>query len=413
MIADGPRIVLQGVSKAYRRGHADGGGRRAALRAALTLGSRGRDEFWALRDVDLAVSAGECVGLIGANGAGKSTLLRLAAGIGVPTHGSVSVSANTASVLSLGHTFDPDLTGAENVLITTALSGLSAREARRALPAILAFAELEQFAAAPVRTYSSGMRLRLAMAVTFQLEPSALLLDEVIAVGDLRFQDRCLQHLSGLRETGTSILMASHSLDHVLRECDRAVWLEHGRMRAQGDPHQVVERYRDAMRQATLAVTPEATGEEAHLRLGDNRLGSQEAVLEDVRVLVEGRPSRTISPGGELEIRFVLRRAREAVIPSPRLSVTVVRSGDGFVCFDASTESEGVRVGDLDGPRKGSVILERVDLVPGRYSLCLGVHETGWAHAYDYHHAAYDFEVAGPAGSSGVLRLPCRWTFGT
>src|SRR4051794_41742415 len=205
----------------------------ASRRSPLFL--RNAEKRWALKDVSFEVAPGQSVGLIGGNGAGKSTLLRLAAGLGAPTRGKVRVDEHAAAVLSLGDTLHPSLTGSENAVTAAVIAGLSRAEARRRLPAMLEFAELEDVADAPLRTYSDGMRLRLAFSVVAQLEPQVLLVDEVLAVGDLRFQAKCLARVRELRESGTTVVMASHDLSLVRRECGQVAWLNAGHLVSYGE----------------------------------------------------------------------------------------------------------------------------------------------------------------------------------
>jgi lipopolysaccharide transport system ATP-binding protein len=209
------RIRLEQVWKAYPRWEA------RSLKEGLNrrLGGLFGDgeRRWVLRDVSLEVNRGEFVGVIGVNGAGKSTLLRLAAGLTAPDRGRVLIPPDTAAILSLGDLFDPALTGRENALTTALAAGLPARRARALMPHTITFAELEGFEDAPLRTYSDGMRLRLAFGVLAQLRPDALLIDEVIAVGDMRFRQKCLDYVRERCAEGAGVLFASHSLDDLAR----------------------------------------------------------------------------------------------------------------------------------------------------------------------------------------------------
>jgi lipopolysaccharide transport system ATP-binding protein len=378
---------------------------------------RRRETRWALRDVSFDLQEGQSAALIGLNGAGKSTLLRLASGIGRATRGSILVAGETASVLSLGDTFDLELTGRENALTAALLAGIPLDEARARLPAILEFAELEAFADAPVRTYSDGMRLRLAFGVIAQLEPSLLLLDEVIAVGDLRFQEKCLAHVRGLRERGTSVLLASHSLDDVEEQCDVAIWLQAGAVRAVGEASAVVDEYRNRMHSETLDLTPPqvggAEGEgDALLELRRNRFGSQELTIEDVQLTGEdGLVTSDLAPGGSLEIAFTLRPVT-APIEDPVVGVTVHRAEDGLTCCSMASDMDQQRLGTLAGPARVGLRLDALELVPGRYFVDVGAYQRDWAFAYDYHYHVYPLTVRGAARSADSIFLPAgrRWT---
>jgi lipopolysaccharide transport system ATP-binding protein len=351
-------------------------------------------ERWALRDVSFQLEPGSSTALIGQNGAGKSTLLRLAAGISSPTRGAVAVQPDCAAVLSLGATFDPNLTGVENAVTAAIVAGLSPGEARERLPAMLEFAELESFAEAPLRTYSDGMKLRLAFAAVAQLEPSALLLDEVLAVGDLRFQEKCMARIAELRSHGTSVLLASHSLDQVIEECDTALWLQDGAVRKKGEPAEVVAAYRDAMHAETAERTPEPTNDVGALRLQENRFGSQEATIEGV----------TVEAGERLAVAFTVRATRE--LPRPIVGIAIHRAEDGVVCCDLNSESDGIAVPNLSPgrPLEMSLELDPLELDPGRYWVDVGLYESGWKYAFDYHWHAHELVIHGTKQGDGVFR---------
>jgi len=205
-----------------------------------------RHDVWALRDVDLALRRGESLGLIGPNGSGKSTLLRVMAGILPPTAGRVSVAGTVAPMIELGVGFHPELTGRENVYLSTSVFGLGTRQTDRIYDLVVAFAELADFMDAPVSSFSSGMAMRLGFAVATHLEADVLLVDEVLAVGDQAFREKCLGRMSDLRARGCSIVVVSHDLDLVQRFCDRACLLLEGRVAAEGTPCEVVARYAEA-----------------------------------------------------------------------------------------------------------------------------------------------------------------------
>lgn len=219
---------------------------------------RGHDEglFWALKDVDLTVRAGESWGVVGRNGAGKSTLLRLVAGIIFPSTGQLRVWGKVAPVIELAAGFDRDLTGRENILFNASLLGIPGREARRRIPEIVEFAQLEEVVDAPLRTYSSGMMARLAFAVATSVRADIVLLDEVLAVGDQFFRARCSERIGELCREGTTVLFVSHDLTSVARLCQRAVWLERGHTAALGEVEDVLSAYRSSQPASTPAAPP-------------------------------------------------------------------------------------------------------------------------------------------------------------
>ena len=397
-------VRLEGIWKAYPRLDAGGRTLRAVVSRRLPVALRGGERSWALRDVSLVAAAGESVGLIGANGAGKSTLLRLAAGLGRPTRGRVTTEGRVSAVLSLGATLDPRLSGRENALTAAMVAGLRRREAHALVPAALAFAELEEVAHAPVRTYSEGMRLRLAFGVVAQLEPDVLLLDEVLAVGDLAFQARCLARVRELRERGTTLVFASHDLDQVGAECERAAWLDNGRVAAAGPVEAVIARYEEAAQERVLARTPEpAPDDHGPLRLRENRVGTQAVTIEGVAVAPGDVPS-----GGAVTIAVDLRAHRPRVV-DPIVMLRAHRAGDDLLCFEAATHGSGARLGSMDGAAQVTLSVERLELVPGDYLLDVAVFSADWEETFDYHGRAYALRVGGPGPSRGVLRTVLRW----
>jgi lipopolysaccharide transport system ATP-binding protein len=235
-------ISIERLSKRYTLGEQVNGGGRRAGRA---------DEFWALRDVNLEIERGEVVGLIGRNGAGKSTLLKILSRITLPTAGRIRLRGRTASLLEVATGFHPDLTGRENVFLNGAILGMSRAEIRRKFDEIVAFAEVERFLDTPVKRYSSGMYVRLAFAVAAHLEPEILVVDEVLAVGDAEFQQKCLDKLDDAGHTGRTVLFVSHNMQAVTRLSTRCVLLDKGRVALDGPAHRVAAAYLSAGIDAT------------------------------------------------------------------------------------------------------------------------------------------------------------------
>ena len=236
-------IELQNVSKRYVLHH-----RRQLLaqRVASSI-RRQRNEFWALRDVNLQIEAGESVGIVGANGAGKSTLLSIAVGVTSPTAGKVIQHGRVAALLELGSGFHPDLTGRENIHLNAALLGYTRARVQQTFDAIIDFAGIPDFIDEPLRTYSTGMMARLGFSVAVHVDPDILVLDEVLSVGDLEFQKKCMERILDLRRQGKTLLFVSHSNDAVGSLCQRAVWMDMGTVRRDGPAAEVLEEYRICM----------------------------------------------------------------------------------------------------------------------------------------------------------------------
>jgi ABC-type polysaccharide/polyol phosphate transport system ATPase subunit len=203
------------------------------------------DEFWALRDVSFEVAPGESVGLIGHNGSGKSTLLKIAAGVLKPTRGTARVEGRVSPMIELAAGFDPDLTGRDNVFLNGALMGYSRKEMARKLDRIIEFSELGEFVDEPVKNYSSGMYARLGFAIAADVDPEILIIDEVLSVGDERFQAKCMDRIREIRASGCTIFYVSHSMGSVMELCDRALLLHHGALMFDGAPEPAIARYRE------------------------------------------------------------------------------------------------------------------------------------------------------------------------
>lgn len=244
-------VVLEQVSKRFKRYRSRG---YSTLKDCFVRGSflqRQRHQYVeALKNITLSIAKSSVVGLIGSNGAGKSTLLRLIAGIYRPTSGRISVSGRLSALLNLGLGFHPELSGRDNVFVSGLAAGLPPRQIRRLFNEIVRFAELEEFIDAPVRTYSSGMYMRLAFSIAVSVDPDILLLDEVLSVGDAHFSEKSWARMTEFKEQGKTIILATHDMDTVVSWCRSAIWLEDGQVRTIGEPARVVAEYLKASRGA-------------------------------------------------------------------------------------------------------------------------------------------------------------------
>jgi homopolymeric O-antigen transport system ATP-binding protein len=403
-------VSVEGLWKRFTRG----GAAQTTLKGTLLhpFAQWRRDRFWALQDINLQIGAGETFGIIGANGSGKSTLLRLIGGLGKPTRGRIERRRTVGAMMTLGESFDTLLTGRENAITAGILAGYTRRQAKGRLDEIVEFAELEEFFDLPIRIYSDGMQMRLAFAVAISARPEILLIDEVLSVGDLRFQEKCFARLAELQNDGATILFCSHDETQVSRLCDRVVWLSHGRMQAIGTPDDVYQAYREAMRAETERRTLSAPVVPRHprsdLKLEENRFGTLEVEIAAVRIdppRVELRAG-----GGPTPVRVEIDLEPRVPVNEPIVGVSLRRLSDGALIADVSTEGDGARVGRLDRPTTITLLFERLDVEPGAYCLDVGVYEPEWAYVYDYHWQAYRLDVSGRGGGFGP---PHTWTSGT
>ncbi len=304
------------------------------LREILHL-CRGRlhEEFWALRGLTFSVEKGQTLGIIGQNGSGKSTLLQILAGIMRQTEGNCFVSGRVSALLELGSGFNPEFTGRENVFMNGAILGISKSRMQERFDAIARFAEIGAFMDQPVKTYSSGMFMRLAFAVAVNVDPDILLVDEALAVGDLIFQHRCMHRMNHLRAAGKTTILVTHDLAAVTKFCDRALLLDGGRLLADGPPDKVVQQYRALMfererRYGTFEDTEKEAGDVAVARPGgqvepvrsipniDHRFGNGDARIIGVELLDEkGRPTREVWSGRSAVVRISAEFLREVARP--------------------------------------------------------------------------------------------------
>jgi lipopolysaccharide transport system ATP-binding protein len=403
-------IVARGLGKRFYRYHQD---RPTTIRDALLRGlrwMRPKEVFWGLREVSFEIEAGSMVGVIGANGAGKSTLLRLVGGIQRPDEGSVEVHGRVGGFLDLKAGFRPDLTGRENVFIGGIIAGLLRREVAQRFDAIVAFAELEDFIDNPVYTYSTGMQMRLAFGIAAHTEPEILLIDEVLAVGDLAFRRKCFDQIEKFRRGGCTILLVTHETAQVQRLCDQALWLRGGRLCAFGDPSEIVKQYLAELDRATRQRTPGdgAAGaqESARLRLNENRFGSQEMEIVGVRLLdPSGSAVAEFHSGTPLNIEVEYHAPRP--IRAPIFGVGISQ-GHQKVC-SLTTAADGVSFPTLQGRGRLSLWIESLDLAGGDYFLDVGVYRHDWEYAYDYHWHAYPFTVQPTSVKKGFWLPPHRW----
>lgn len=362
--------------------------------------------FWALQGIEVEVQPGEVLAVIGRNGSGKSTLLRLVGGIGRPERGQIERQGRMLSMLDLGLGFHPDLTGEENVYVSGVIYGLTRREIRERMASIVAFAEIGSFMGSPLRTYSAGMRLRLAFAVAAHCQPEILLIDEVLAVGDLAFQNKCLRRIAEFQASGCAILLVTHDVNQVRRIADRVLWLHQGKIRGYGLPAQVTDAYQAFM---------EADGHEAmtHIEQDDDVQSApprtKEIALGQVRLLnIQQHPITAIK--GQSGCIIQVPYHCHAQVQEPRFLIAITREDGQKACH---LHSSGPYAAPSPLPEHGllSVHIERLDLSEGEYFIDVGVFEAGWSFAYDFRWRAQSLTITETLESDGVLSPPCTWAF--
>jgi ABC-type polysaccharide/polyol phosphate transport system ATPase subunit len=443
-------IEVSDVTKVYRRYER----RRqfATLKSALLGGSFVRDlrpdkTFRAVEHVSFNVPAGCAYGIIGRNGSGKSTMLKLVAGITKPTSGRVRVEGRISALIELGAGFHPEISGRENVFINGIMLGLTKREVARRFDEIVEFAEMADFIDAPVKTYSSGMYMRLGFAVAIHVDPDVLLVDEVLAVGDESFTHKCLDKFGEFKRRGRTVLLVTHSLNLVERFCDEALWLDAGQARGTGDPRHVVDDYiadvaksedrqlaaDDARSREAVAVGQAGPGGAAGgrgsqsagaadpiqagrggteppdmFKATEGRWGSREIEITDVALFGEEGAQGHVFQSGE---RVAIHLKLHAVRPADDFVFGLgIFNAEGTCCYGTNTDLEELRPEAIDGDGEVTFTIDRLDLVEGTYKLDVAVHRHD-GYPYDYHRLLYSFRVKSRTKDVGIYRPVHRWEF--
>jgi ABC-2 type transport system ATP-binding protein len=398
-------VDVRDVSKRFRLAH----NQYNSLKERLIHGGKRQstEDFWALNEVSLTVREGETVGILGRNGSGKSTLLKCICGVLQPTTGEVAVRGKLAGLLELGAGFQQDLTGRENIYLNGSLLGMSKRDVDKVFDAIVDFSELEEFIDGPVKFYSSGMYVRLGFAVAVNMDPDILVIDEVLAVGDERFQRKCIDRVSEFQREGRTILLVTHSADTVRSVCDRGVVLSHGRLVAEGEPGEATRIFREGLMAEgagmaiadpnLVAVPAKPTGS------ADDLPDAERPVrFRSVHRVYSGDNSVPyMRTGDDLTIRVEF----EALYPTEDVVFSLeVRDAYGNMVMRTDTSIIGM---PIDAPRGTSVMhfgIVRMPLLDGSFSFALGIQSRGGV-LYDWQENAGSFEVMSPGKTTGMVQM--------
>ena len=382
------------------------------LKESLTRGRlRRHREFWALRDITFEIEAGTTVGIIGQNGCGKSTLLQIISGTLTPTHGQVSSQGRIAALLELGAGFNPEFTGVENVFMNASLMGFSRRETQRLFPNIERFAEIGQFIHQPIKTYSSGMYVRLAFAIAASVEPDILVIDEALAVGDAVFQHRCLRRIKELHDRGSTVLFVSHDTAAVRALCDRAILLNAGRMIADGTPADVLNDYQRIVmeRQEAYEIDTAIPADSAPAEARPSKVqyiyrhGDGSATIIGTELCDDlGRSVQIVESGAPLTVTVSVRFERD--VESPVIGF-LIRNRLGIHAYGTNSKEQQLQLGTM---RSGETVSLRFAfrcwLGIDDYSLSFAVHSLE-GQAYDWVDGALFFRVVSANVTEGVANL--------
>lgn len=364
-----------------------------------------------LKGIDLSIPKGKTVGIIGRNGSGKSTLLKLINGIYGPTGGTIEVDGRISALLELGAGFHPDFSGRENIIINGIILGMARNEIRARMEEIIAFSELGDFIDEPVRTYSSGMYMRLAFAVATHVDPDILVIDEILAVGDEHFGRKSMAKMNDFKARGKTIVLVTHGLGTVETWCDMAVWIDGGKVRDMGDPRKVVAHYRKvvAAEEAAAAEAGKTVVEEKQPRTGPRatlgrRWGNFDLELSSVKLAVAKGAGEITSVRPEQGIRVTLGYERFRELEETIFHVLLHRA-DGYELWRTELRANAL-------PQKGSVelVIDELPVSDGEYRLEIGARLAATNEVLDCHRELHTFHVKGNDPSSGLLRLSHRWS---
>ena len=399
----------------------------ARLKELFFRGRSFHQDFWALREISFQVRRGSSFGIIGENGSGKSTLLQIIAGTLTPTGGRVALSGRVAALLELGAGFNSEFTGRENAFLNAAIMGLNREEIDRKMPEIERFAEIGSFVDQPVKTYSSGMYVRLAFAIAINLDPEILLVDESLAVGDVYFQQRCVRRLRGMREEGKTILLVSHDVAAIRNLCDSAIWLEQGKLMDQGAPDKVTARYLAALTQrrdpyagetvsGATELAPDVAGDAAGdlsvhtLPNVDERWGNGHARVLGIRLLDRsGREPQTLYHGDLVTVRVSVRFDRR--VESPLIGILVRnRLGEDISGTNTSVENLSLSPAEPGQIYTVDFRLRLPVLQPGHYHLTPAVADGTHRESVmcDFVENALNLTLKQRETVYGYLKMDCR-----
>ena len=404
-------VEVRNVSKRFRIHHD-----KSFKERVISFGRSSREEFYALRDIELDIVEGSTVGLLGHNGSGKSTLLKCIAGILAPTTGTITRVEKIAALLELGAGFQQDLTGRENIFLNGAILGMSRKDLARRFDDIVAFSELEQFIDSQVKHYSSGMYVRLGFAVAVNVEPELLLIDEVLAVGDEAFQRKCLERVREFQREGRTIVFVTHAPDLVRQICDRAIVLDHGKIVLDGAPGEAVRSFREHLFSGdALAVETVTTGRPRHIGKVARGREAVPSMMEQRRNLKVRITDVTFEHPGLVD-------GRSYLLPHEPLGIRVSYDAEervedvmfgiaiynvkGINLFGANTKILGLEVPPAEGHAEILFSFADVPLLDGTYLVTLAIQTRDEGVVYDWHEQQWQFEVMNPDRTAGIVAMP-------
>jgi ABC-2 type transport system ATP-binding protein len=390
-------VSVDGVSKRFRLYHE----KNQYLKSTVLRGKRAKyDEFWALKDISFEIPSGSSFGIIGSNGSGKSTLLKCLAGILTPDKGDITVRGRIAALLELGAGFHPEMSGRENIFLNGAILGMTQRELLRKMDSIIEFAGLEEFIDTPVKNYSSGMTVRLGFAIAINVDPEILIIDEVLAVGDRAFQQKCHEKIEEFKHDGRTIILVSHGLGDVAQLCQTVAWIEKGNLKAIGDGYDVVGEYLGEANDATVRQTGE---------IGE-RWGTREVEIAGVEFLgLDKKPISSIRSGAPVTLRvnFQAHQQVPEIVVGFRISHL-----HGTNIWGTNTKRRSVHVGPVNGEGSIDIEIPEFPLLSGTYDLTIAISDASEVHSFDHWEKGLRFDVSqGKIFDEGLVTFPARFSY--
>lgn len=384
------------------------------------------EEHWVLKGISFTVKKGEAVGLIGHNGCGKSTTLKLLTGIMYPDSGNIKMNGRVSSLLELGAGFHPDMSGRENIYINASIFGMNRKEIEKRISRIIEFSELEKYIDNPVRTYSSGMYMRLAFSVAVNVDADILLIDEILAVGDVNFQAKCFHKMMEIKQNGTTIIFVSHSLGQVEQICDKSIWIQEGLVKEIGEPREVHQKYLEFMgeiRKENSHETEQIKSEEEQKEKLDTIAEEREAEAEEQKGKHRGTGEAIITSvttwnkkneaiqvfSSEETIIFKIKYKVYKKIENVLIGLSIFRIDD-VRCYGTNTRADGLKPFILERDGEVQLIFEQNQLLQGNYFVdaCITV---GMDDMVDYYSHIGEFEVYNTKSDIGVIRMSHKWEF--
>ncbi len=388
-------VSIEGVAKRFRIYHE----RNQTLKAAVMRGRRSAyEDFWALRDVDLEIPRGSSFGLVGDNGSGKSTLLKCLAKILFPDEGRIETRGRIAALLEVGSGFHPELSGRDNIFLNASILGMTRAEVTRKFDEIVDFSGVEQFIDQPVKNYSSGMYVRLGFSVAINVDPEILLVDEVLAVGDAAFQEKCAQKFATFRRDGRTVVVVSHSIPSLRTMVSEAAWLEKGRVRDVGSAQGILEKYEDSTHTGGVQMVD-----------GAEHLGSGEIRVQRIEVLRSDGADKPICVGDSVVFRIRYIATERVDRPVVGFAIEAL---DGTYLSATNTRDTGDHLDLIEGEGTLECVIPSLQLHPGSYSIVVSVSDESTTQLIDQVRNAVTFSVesGGATWSGGYIAMPSRWS---